>query len=123
MKTISSLRAIASQGARESLYTAHTVSALPPPAKRLLTLILVTLMGISTSVAAQDADPQPASTEDEIVLPKVTVTDTGTSGGIGSAYHTQGNTDIIRSKVDAQPYTIIERQEIENSGATTVEEL
>jgi outer membrane receptor protein involved in Fe transport len=47
----------------------------------------------------------------------------GSSGGIGGAYYSSGNTDIIRTEVDAQPYTIIDRQEIENSGATTVEEL
>ncbi|MDR0702033.1 MAG: TonB-dependent receptor plug domain-containing protein, partial [Azoarcus sp.] len=100
-----------------------TISSLP--AKRLLALILATLTGISTGALAQaqSADPQSASTGDEIVLPNITVTGAATSGGIGSTYYNPGNTDIIRSEVDVQPYTIIKRQEIENSGATTVEEL
>ncbi|MCH4248391.1 MAG: TonB-dependent receptor [Acinetobacter populi] len=34
-----------------------------------------------------------------------------------------GNMDLVRSEDDVQPYLIIDRKKIENSGATTVEEL
>jgi outer membrane receptor protein involved in Fe transport len=73
-------------------------------------------------IQAQETEPQtPSSGEKESVLPTVNVT--GSSGGIGSAHYSPGNTDIIRTEVDVQPYTIITREKIENSGATTVEEL
>jgi outer membrane receptor protein involved in Fe transport len=63
-----------------------------------------------------------SGSDKEITLPTVSVTGSS-GGGIGSAHYSPGNTDIIRTEVDAQPYTIIDREKIENSGATSVEEL
>jgi outer membrane receptor protein involved in Fe transport len=95
-----------------------------PIRKKPLAIILAALFGAFGSGVAhaqEDASPSPASSGGEAVLPTVNVS--GSSGGIGGAYYSSGNTDIIRTEVDAQPYTIIDRQKIENSSATTVEEL
>lgn len=45
------------------------------------------------------------------------------SAAAEAAPYQSGNTDIARSIDDAQPYTVIDRDVIERSGATSVEEL
>ncbi|MDR0715837.1 MAG: TonB-dependent receptor [Azoarcus sp.] len=93
-----------------------------PPRKCLSALGWAAFLGIfgeGAAYAQSTASPPASSPDGEFVLPPVSVTDT--TGA--STYYSPGNTDIVRSETDAQPYIVIERKEIENSGATTVEEL
>lgn len=86
---------------------------------RIEKLIAFSLLASASIVHAQSGASSEAGAE--TALPAITVT--GASGGVGSAHYAPGNTDIIRTELDAQPYTIIDRKAIENSGATTVDEL
>ncbi|MDR0702027.1 MAG: TonB-dependent receptor plug domain-containing protein, partial [Azoarcus sp.] len=125
MKQVFPSRTMPSQTAQEILRAARLARGWPfrVLARAFHMACLGSILGAGMA-HAQDQDSVPASAGGgDIILPNVTVTGIGASGGIGSTYRNPGNTDIIRSEVDVQPYTIIERQEIENSGATTVEEL
>jgi len=75
-------------------------------------------LGISVHAQAAEQASNNADAKQKTVLKSVKV-----SAAAEKAPYESGNTDIPRTEDDVQPYKIIERDVIERSGATSVEEL
>ncbi|WP_035371593.1 TonB-dependent receptor domain-containing protein [Acinetobacter guillouiae] len=93
----------------------HTISIISPISFR--TTLYLSIMGIifSPAVSAKDVE------QNTPALPTIAVTALDKSKEKTVAYKS-GNMDIPRTEDDVQAYTLIEREELERSGVTTVTE-
>ena len=93
----------------------HTISIISPVSFR--TTLYLSIMGaiFSSVVFAENVQHQTPA------LPTIAVTASSTTKEKPVAYKS-GNMDIPRTEDDVQAYTIIEREELERSGVTTVTE-
>lgn len=87
-----------------------------PLAIAIQMLLAGMMMSVSIATHAEESD---ASNEKVAQLPVISVIAEAEPENVAF----RGNMDLARSEDDSQPYQIIDRKVIENSGATSVEEL